>query len=64
MRVLKDSAVLLLAIMGILSDINWMDIPFWAFILVFMLYAMFRIISIAFPERDFKYLVGKRKKAE
>jgi hypothetical protein len=41
----RDAVVALMALMGIVSDLNFMDIPFWTFIVLVFTYAMLRLYS-------------------
>lgn len=40
---LKDLTVLALAVLGIVSDINWLDVPFWVYLLLVTAYAGLRL---------------------
>lgn len=40
---IKDIAVATLMVLGIASDFNWMDVPFWVFIIVGVVYAGLRL---------------------
>lgn len=39
----KDATVLALVLMGAISDFNFMDVPFWAYIFVFFIYIVLRV---------------------
>lgn len=42
---IKDVMVFCLALLGGLSDINWMDVPFWVYIIVFFVYVILRVLD-------------------
>ena len=49
MRVtIKDLIVVGLALLGGLSDINWLDVPFWAYLILLVVY-----VALRFMKRDF-----------
>lgn len=40
---IKDIAVLALTALGILGSINWLEIPFWVFLVILVAYAGVRL---------------------
>lgn len=39
----KDLTVVLLVVLGVLGSINWLEIPFWVYLLVLFAYAGLRL---------------------
>ena len=42
---LKDLVVTMLAVLGMLGSINWMDIPFWIYLLLLVSYGGLRLAN-------------------
>lgn len=41
----KDLTVAVLVVLGILGSINWMEIPFWIYLLILIAYAGLRLAN-------------------
>jgi hypothetical protein len=43
---LVDAVVLILTVLGILGSINWMEIPFWVYLVLVVAYGGLRISDL------------------